>query len=220
MTEKQKILIMFTEEAELYFSTIMEKYNLNESEESRTQKLLEGNLSKVGVIKKIIKGFVGNVISKEDFNASLAKTLSTDEKTTEMISKDITENLLPLIDKVTEDQLKEYILARDEKDEEKGQGSDLAQEILRKINAKRGILTAEPEGNPSMKAPTVSVEENAKQIQQIKRDLNPRTDQTMDEPAPAKPDQNASPKKTDKKVAENKFANEKKGPDSYREPIE
>jgi|SRR3989344_68237 len=108
MIKQKNIIVIFNERAELSFSSIIKRYNLEENEEDDLKKLMEGKLSTLVIIKKIIRAFVGEIITKKDFDDSLQKVLHRDEQIVKIISKDIMENLVPLLDKVSEDKLQEY----------------------------------------------------------------------------------------------------------------
>jgi len=213
--DKKDLVIIFTKEADTVLDEIMEKYNLQETDD----KVLdddEKNLPKIVTIDYLVKDFVKEKISTEKFLDGLSKGLNIPPETTKLMAKDIIQDLIPLLDKVSEDGLEEYNTKKDEEDKKKNQGGTLAQEILRKISAKRGIpdtTAKEPQENPVKEVGISNVEENAKHMDK----------QSINTPQP-----NVSPQKEDsspnqgqtKKVANDKLEPEKKGPDTYREPIE
>lgn len=219
--DKKGLVIIFTKEADVTLDDIMGKYKLRETDDEILN-YKAGYTPKVVIIDRLTQDFVKEKISTEEFLNRLHADLNISPETTKMLAKDIIQDLIPLLDKVPEGKLEEY---NTKKDEGKGaQEGALAQEILKKINAKRDIPVAEPETkeNPVAKVPTTNVEENAKQIQQIKKDLTPPKAPSLDPNPPI--NEPAAParsfEKAKEKLAENKFANEKKGPDDYREPIE
>ncbi len=214
MNNQNYIHIIFTEKADLVLSDIVEKYNLEESEDDANKKFEEDVDPNEVVLVDLTKDFVRETIPIKEFLDSLRQKLSLSPEITKGIAKDIIENLVPLIDKVPEDQLEAYNTKKDE--EEIGeQGGDLAQEILRKINIQRGIPVAEPEeqANPVKRVDIASVEENAENMERAGKNTIKKSEEVLNAPIQT----TRAPEDNDEKSP---FADEKKGPDDYREPIQ
>lgn len=106
MTEKNNIRIIFTEKADLVLEQIMERFNLEESLEELAKINREGKLFKVVIMNRLVRDFAKEIISKEELIESLQKDLKISQQTAETISKDIINNLVPLLEKIPEEQLK------------------------------------------------------------------------------------------------------------------
>jgi len=105
MVEQKNIRIIFTDKADLVLSEIMKRYNLEESNEEWLKKSKEGKSSNIVIIDKITKDFAKEIISERESVESLKKELSVPQQTAEKISKDIIDNLVPLLEKLSEEEL-------------------------------------------------------------------------------------------------------------------
>ena len=112
MNEQTKILIIFTEKADLMLSSIIKKYALQETETEAFKKYKAGKLPKIVILDHLAGNFALKIISENDLVVSLQKELETTQQIAENISKDIINNLVPLLDKVSEDQLENYNLKK------------------------------------------------------------------------------------------------------------
>lgn len=108
MNEQKNILIIFTEKADKVLSDIILKYNLGESSAEVFEKYKANKLPRLVLLDHLARDFTLQIISEKDLANSLQKELSVPFETAEKISKDIINNLAPLLDKVTEDQLEAY----------------------------------------------------------------------------------------------------------------
>lgn len=197
------MLIIFTQNAELLFLNLLKKYNLEENEDQSFEYLEKGLEPREVMIKKTIRAFAGGVILEKDLIDSFKKITKSDQDMAEKISKDIIENLIPLLDKVPEDQLSQYNLKKEQKAPRKPTKLQVEKEIplVKKVNV-------------------TSVEENAINIREGKKFAN----QEESEPTPLEKFEQLDKaaelepgEKTTKKFGENRFREEKKGPDKYRE---
>ncbi len=217
MNQQKNIIVLFNEKGELVFSDMVKKYNLEESDEEDFKKLQEGKLSLEVMVKKTIRAFVGGIITLEDFQISLEKILQRDKQTINTISKDIIENLLPLLEKVPEDKLGEYNhkrneaerkeRARQQQKEDEYDKEVFKETLLNKIRGSVSLDEPEPEKEkptaPNLKKPAIqNVEKNAEALKTQKTPIV--TDQRNAKPL----QQNPVPKVDQKPV------------DPYKEAIE
>ena len=214
MTE-QKNIIIFPEKAELEFKRIINTYGLEESDAEAFNILMGGKLFKVAIIKKIIRAFVANIISEKDFNESLHKIIK-DQETAQKVSQDIIANLVPLLDKVPEDQLEQYNLQKDKEDEERLSKintekeaetvkEDVQKLMLEKIRQNAPIekpLAIEPQKPDIKKVDIVDVDKNAEELVKARELLKQKEEEL-----------------TKAKTVLNQ-EEQKRGPDAYREQIE
>ncbi len=204
---KKNLVIIFTERVDTVVDEIVKTHSLQQTDDEIAQVYREKKLPKVVILYRLIKDLLRENISTQEFLDKLRKDLNISPEATGALAKDIMQKLIPLLDKVPEDELDAYRTKKDE--EERGeQGGDLAQEILRKINIQRGIPVTEPEeqANPVKRVTTSNVEENAKNMPK-NQDYNPPKEVPIETPE-------------EKFKKDEKFVDEKKGPDDYREPIQ
>lgn len=105
MVEEKNIRIVFTERADLVLLEIMKRYNLEENDEKRAKNLKEGRVSNIVIIDRLTKEFAKKIISEKSLIDSLKKDLEISQQTAEKIAKDITNNLVPLLKKYSEEEL-------------------------------------------------------------------------------------------------------------------
>ncbi len=113
--EQKNILIIFTERADRVLSDIIEKYSLQETGEEVFKKYETGRFPKIILLDHLTRDFALRIISEKDMIASLQKDLGATQQTAEQISKEIINNLVPLVERASEDQLGDYGLARQSK---------------------------------------------------------------------------------------------------------
>jgi|SRR3989344_648387 len=212
MSEQQKILVVFPEKADLEFSEIIKKYHLNEEEDSSSSSIFLKDSNAV-IILNLIRYFVSEKISAKELLENLRKELGVPKETVKNIALDIFDNLIPLLEKVPENELKEYNHKKSgterknenqeiESEEERREAiSKAKEELLRKLRAN---VTIE---KPIALAPTVKkteisdVEENA---EKIKTERQPILSAKPENPAVPPPETPKPPTK----------------PDPYKEPVE
>lgn len=105
MAEEKNIIIPFSEKADLVVSNIIEKYGLKENEEKTLKKLKENKLFNSNIIVKLTREFVKGTISEEELIGLFKKELEISQQIAEKISKDIMDNLVPLLEKIPEEEL-------------------------------------------------------------------------------------------------------------------
>lgn len=192
--DEKNLVAIFTEEADTILYDIMTKYSLKESDDERINKLMRNKLSNEVILDHEIKNFLKKELSFDQFIKILEANLEIDYQSAENLAKDIKEVLLQFIDLVPEDQLEEYNEKHD------------------KGKLKNPTLNNESNVNYIKKIDIKNVEENAEISQQNKLytdDVKKVIQEVSQENLPEK-----------EKLGENRFEDEKKGPDSYREPIE
>lgn len=113
MVEEKNIRIVFTERADLVLLEIMKRYNLEENDEKRAKNLKEGRVSNIVIIDRLTKEFAKKSILEKTLVESLKKELVITQQVAERISKDIINNIVPLLERFTEEEL-----AREKKEKE------------------------------------------------------------------------------------------------------
>lgn len=108
-TNQLKQRIIFTEEADNALANILSKYGLEESDEQIIKKDEEEKSSYEYAIVEFTKKLTQGSILEKDLIASLQKELNIPQPTTEKIAKDVKEKLLPLVEKVSEEELKKQL---------------------------------------------------------------------------------------------------------------
>ena len=110
MDEQKKILVIFTEKADIVLSDIIKRYSLQETEAEAFEKYEKEKLPKIVVLDHLTRDFVLKILSEKDLVNSLQKELEIPQQTAEKISKDIITGLIPLLEKIPEDELENYNL--------------------------------------------------------------------------------------------------------------
>jgi len=105
MDEQKKIVVAFPPKADSAVSELVKKNNLQESQNEITEKVIKGQLTKINVIYKLTRDLVSGKIIEANFVASLQKDLAIAAQTAKDLAKDIATNVVPLLEKVPEDQL-------------------------------------------------------------------------------------------------------------------
>ena len=97
---KNKIRIIFTTKADSALDDIMTSFNIEET-------FKEGELSKIVIIDRLAKDFALGSISEKGLTDSLAKNLSVSQQIAGQISKEIITKVIPFLEKVPEEKLKD-----------------------------------------------------------------------------------------------------------------
>lgn len=97
--------VIFTDEADLSLSNIIQKYGLEENDADIIKRLKEKRSSPKTIIVKSVKNFVQGVISKEDLIILFQKELNIAQQSAEKLFEEIKEKLIPLVKKVSEEEL-------------------------------------------------------------------------------------------------------------------
>lgn len=187
---EKKLLVIFPPKADLLFTEIAKKYNLPETTEEIIKNVREKKLSREVLLDYLIKDLVTKKISFKEFILNLEKSLEIQKETAENLAKDVKESLLPFLDVISEDERERY-------------NAEKAQQ-KRYVGPKADTQTL-----PYVKKPDIAnVEKNAEETQKEKK-FTDETKKSMQEQ-----------KKEKIKVSSNRFSDEKKGSDTYREPID
>ena len=222
MTEqKNNMVILFSKEALVVLYDIKKKHKLEESHEEILKKLQGNKVSKINILVNLTRDLMTEKVSNKEFFDALHKELEISAETTKNLAIDIMHNLIPLLEKIPEDQLEEYNRKKTELEREsenpeeevapgKKEGGEevkkeefkkAKEELFGKLRATVKIEEPEPEKTaaPNLKSvPIVDVEKNAKTI---------RHAQQRPGEVAAVVEEAAAPK-------------EKVKPDPYKEPVE
>lgn len=168
MEEQKNIRVIFTEKADSVLSGIMGKYGLEENDAQIVKKVQGKNPFNVVVLNRLTKNFAKGTISEKDFISSLQKDLDIpQQQAAEKIFKDIINNIIPLLKKIPEEELRKqpYIEKNDEQKPElpptpeKPDGSELVTKTKSPIGAEqvfkkpRPVLEDKPERTEVIKKP-------------------------------------------------------------------
>jgi len=218
-----KQIAIFTNQADLAFNELINKFELQETPEEMEQKEKNGKLVKIVVIDQLSKEFCLGEIKEKELIESLQKDLEIDAKKAEEIAKEIITKIVPLLQKVTEAQLNDPSFVDDFAEkyfDEKRVNKPTYQELL---NIDNIPTSKEPVGDlfPKVELPNV-----------------PNPQPTPAESSGAMKDESPAPKvsrakaklkkvseeSVEENIDENVFkpapsTNQNTGPDSYREPI-
>ncbi len=105
MTNLSNQRIIFTDKADEELLIIIRKYDLEEKREDVIKRLKEKRRSPIVIIDKFTKDFAQEKISDKELIASLQKELKVPQETAEKIAKDIKEKILPLLERISEEEL-------------------------------------------------------------------------------------------------------------------
>jgi len=105
MTEKQKIVIPFTDEAFSYVTDLTKRYNLQEDKKETRRRLMDNKLFNSTIIINSTREFMTDLISDKDFAISLKKDLGVTQEIAQKIVQDIINNLVPMLKKFSEEEL-------------------------------------------------------------------------------------------------------------------
>jgi hypothetical protein len=187
---EQKIIIPLNEKSYKILIGIMGKYKLQENDDEALVKVKEGKLFNENIAIQLTRNLMLEKISNVEFLNALHENLKTEKETTKKIALDIVNTLIPALEKVPEDKLKEY-----------NSRNNPENEITEKepVIEGPGKKNTPPKKLPySKKVEIPNVEENAKHMEKSEALQKART--VIPQSTQPKP-QNSSP-------------------DTYREPIE
>ena len=176
---------------------ILKKNGLKESLEEYYDESNKDKEPRVVIIRNAALVILQKKIPEEKLVELLQKHLETSQETAQKTVNDINQKLIPFAKIIN--------LEKESKIED--QKEEFREKLIEKINANRNIATEDEEKYPlpySKKLDITNVEENAKIIQKEKKFTEENKNKTIEET---------------KKFGDNKFANEKKDQDTYREPI-
>lgn len=110
-TNQEKIIVIFTDKAEVAFNVLVNKYNLKESPEEELEHAKKGKSTRLIMIRKGIRAFAGKEISPEDFIIAISKLLNIDQQQSQQIVEDIKRDIVPLLESFPEENLKDPAFA-------------------------------------------------------------------------------------------------------------
>ncbi len=211
MNEQKKIRIIFTKKADLALLEIIKRYDLEENEEQRFKKSQNKSPFNIVILNHLIRNFFEESISEKDLTDSLQKDLEVSRQIAEKISKEIIDNLVPFLEKVPEEKLKDPIFI--EELSKKILGTEIIEKKKEDIKEKDVDLFPKntPQTNiiePIEKKTLMSGEETINRIK-----LSPKKNE-LKSTSVRKP---IILEKNKEIIFQTK---QSKGPDSYREPIE
>jgi hypothetical protein len=207
--QKNNIRVIFTAKANSALDTIIKNYNLEEDIDEFIKKRGAGKFSNEVTIDHLAKDFAVGKISKEDLTNSLQKELAVTQQISEQISKEIITNIIPFLEKVSEEKLKDPVF---QKELEKKVFNETAEKIAFILDQKKEI---EDDIFPKINSSPNSLEQIKKINTDIPQDVGDSDLQSLKNQEKIK--KISSLEKTDKPTPPRKRS---KGPDIYREPIE
>lgn len=158
MTEQKNIIIPLTEESDLKLKEIIKKYDLEENLEDFFSKVRKNISFNEIVVIKLTRDLMMEKISTYQFLDKLKEGLSITTEKTKNLAIDIKNNLMPLLKKYTEEDLKNYKSPK--KPLPKEEENTVASIILEKIRGHES--NKEDEVTPIIKKPEIKdVEKNA-----------------------------------------------------------
>ena len=216
---QNKIRVIFTEKADLALEEIIKAFNLEETPEDFLEKNKNGKLSNVVLIDRIIKDFIRGAMPEKYLTDALQKDLGVSPQTAEQITKKIVDNIIPFLEKVSEENLKDPAFA---------------EELSKKIG---GVQKTSQQPQPIVKKPEFSnVEENEVDLKEERKpiiDSEPKKIEKAAELNPIEAEKTLKkPRKVKKVLEDAEEINEPpqkitqpeqpkyKGPDKYRESVE
>jgi len=194
MEGNNNIRILFTAKANSALDNIMKDFSLEETDNESVERDQGGKLSKVVVIDHLSKDFARGTISEKNLIDSLQKDLNLPQQKAQQVSKEIITKIIPFLEKVPEEKLKNPIFV---------------EEINKKIF-----------GEPTKSVNASSAEIiDVKNLPKI--DVNEVMEKTE---TTAPPQETPPQKRTRKSISSLKQSvpqtKQSSGPDNYREPIE
>jgi len=199
MAEQKNIIVSFNEKAITVLGNIESKYSLEENLEEAVKALRENKPFKINILVNLTRNLMVEKISNTGFLDALQKELKISKETTKNLALDIMDNLVPLLEKIPEDQLEEYNRKKSEverkneetetpKDEKEKLKEDLLEKLREHQNMPKEPEPEEPPPVPQVKKVTVEdVDKNAQKIQHIQQKEKPATPVEKVEQAPPDP---------------------------------
>ena len=105
--QKNNVRVLFTVKANSGLNDIIKKFGLEETMEESVKRMQKGKLAKMVVIDHLSKDFALGTISEKDLVSSLKDDLEISQQTAGQISKDILTNIIPFLEKVPEEKVKD-----------------------------------------------------------------------------------------------------------------
>lgn len=219
MPEQKNMVIPFDDKARVVLSTIIEKYKLQEDEETAFKKLAEKKSLNQTVMIKLTRDLMTEKISNKEFLDALHENFKTEKEVTKNIALDIINNLIPILEKIPEDKLQENNRTKQLKEsalkqkEEAAQAEKEAKELKEKTAKTASEKTAEQQ----------TEEEKKEAFRKAKEELMKKIGaKKTTEPAPTAPTSNSGAvKPTTTNVEENakKITQERKPMVSGKEEV-
>ncbi|OGZ69317.1 MAG: hypothetical protein A3D44_02560 [Candidatus Staskawiczbacteria bacterium RIFCSPHIGHO2_02_FULL_42_22] len=181
MIEEKNTIIPFSKNATDILYGIEKKYKLEETREETIQRIHNHKIHKINIVATLVRNFILEEISNTEFLDALHKELHISKEAVKNLAIDIVDNLIPLLEKIPEDQLEEY--NRKKRSKEKNKEADVKktenkkgefqEQLLNKIRGDVNIPKPEPKetpATPNLKKPEIEdVEDNAKDIQHVQQ---------------------------------------------------
>ena len=159
MTEQNNITIPLSRESELALQEIIKKYGLEENLDGFFRKIKELKSLNETVIIRLIRDLMMEKISTHQFLDSLKSSLGISEEITKNLAKDIISELMPLLKKYTEKELKNYKSPIKPVEETTNNAAKIILEKIKQNNP------SAPEIIPVIKKPVITdVEKNAETL--------------------------------------------------------
>jgi len=194
--QKNNTRVIFTAKASAALDAIVKNYNLEETSEEFLRKTNERKFSNEVIIDHLSKDFTLGKISGIDLTDSVQREMSVPPETAGKISKEIINNIIPYLEKVPEEKLKD---------------SAFVEELEKKVFGATGtdaITTIKP-----AKEESTDFFPKARPLKPIDRPIEKNTPPFKKRENTEKP---TTPGKIKKYMPQQK---QPKGPDNYREVI-
>jgi hypothetical protein len=191
MINQKNIAVLFDEKSETALSEIIKKYDLEEHGEEIFKKIKEHRMFNDSVIVHVVMDFMMGKISTRQFLEGLHKGLSISKEETKALSVDIMDNLIPLLEKIPEDELEEYnrkktLEERGENPEDAVDKENFQKELLEKI--RKTVPEPEPESEktdiPEVNLKEIETEDVDKNAEKLKTGREPIVTAEPQGPAP------------------------------------
>lgn len=202
-------IIFFTNKAEKALEEIIKKFNLEESLEEFVEKEKNKKLSNIVLIDSLAKNFGLGEISDREVSKKLQQEVGLGKEVAEEITKEIIEKVVPFLEKVEEEKLKDssyieklYKKISDIENYREEPTKEKTEDFFPKIDLEE-ITTETPKEN-KLVDPEIKIEEKSS----IDINTIPPKKEKIKKPITTYPD------------IEQKKAPQKTGSDTYRESIE
>lgn len=213
---KNNLIVIFTDNADAIFYEIMNKYHLKETDSQGLDKLIAGKFSNEVILDHQIKYLLKKEISFDEFIKSLEEKLDIQSQVAKNLAKDIKENLLLLIDLVPEDQLEKYNKEKEEQKRYSASGVD-----TKNFSYVKKPEITDVEENAEASAKDKKYTDEFKQSKQsIEEELKVEPVEKIKETHPHESLLEEILEEKENALGKNRFVEEKREPDSYREQIE
>ena len=197
MDTQQNIRIIFNEKSDEVLSGIMKKYQLEEPLDKMSQNILAGKLNNIVILNRLTKSFARGELNEKSLSDSLQKEIGATTQIASEISKEIVNNLVPTLQKISEEEIEK--------------------QNKENVPAEQPKTTVDQTLMPKIKAPIevekIMEEINAKQSTQEEKIITP-VEKEIEKPMPTKTRKAVMPKK------EIPVVKKSSKPDPYKEAIE